>query len=278
MVETTGLTSDRIFYPDSDGQPMAESDATRDYLLYCVEVLRLYFKSRPNVYVSGNLFIYYEQGNPKASISPDVFVIFGVNNRKRRSYKTWQEGGKLPDFVMEITSGSTKRQDEEDKPRLYASLGIEEYFQYDPTADYLKPQLRGSRLIDRTYQPLPLETTPEGIHYIHSRVLGLDLQLHSPYVELGIVPLVQELRFYDPKTGTKLLSRDELEQVRELLQQENEMIQHERDAAQQERDAAQQERDAAQQERDAAQQERDAAQRRAEELATRLRELGIDPG
>ncbi|NJN59087.1 MAG: Uma2 family endonuclease [Leptolyngbyaceae cyanobacterium SL_5_9] len=256
MVETTGLPSDRIFYPDSDGQPMTESDATRDYLLYCVEVLRLYFKSRPNVYVSGNLFIYYEEGNPKASISPDVFVVFGVNNRKRRSYKTWQEGGKLPNFVMEITSRTTKRQDEEDKPRLYASLGVEEYFQYDPTADYLKPQLRGFWLSDRTYQPLPLQTTPEGIQYIHSQVLGLDLQLYSPYFELGIAPLAQELRFYDSKTGTKLLSRDELEQVREVLQQENETLQQERDTAQQERDAAQQ---------------------RAEELVARLRELGVEP-
>jgi len=284
MVDTTGLPSDRIFYPDSDGQPMAESDATRDYLLYCVEVLRLYFKSRLNVYVSGNLFIYYEEGNPKASVSPDVFVIFGVSNRKRRSYKTWQEGGKLPDFVLEITSRSTKRQDEEEKPRLYANLGIEEYFQYDPTADYLRPQLRGFQLIDRTYQPLPMQTTPERIQYIHSSVLGLDLQLHSPYVELGIAPLAQDLRFYDPQTKTKLLSRDEIEQVREVLQQKNEMIQQERDAAQQERDAAQQERDAAQQERNAAQQERDAAQQernaaqqRAERLAARLRELGIDP-
>ncbi|MGF1571073.1 MAG: Uma2 family endonuclease [Nodosilinea sp.] len=271
MVETTGLTSDRIFYPDCDGQPMTESDATRDYLLHCVQVLQLYFKGRPNIYVSGNLFIYYEEGNPKACLSPDVFVIFGVSSRKRRSYKTWQEGGKLPSFVLEITSRSTKRQDQEDKPRLYSRLGVEEYFQYDPTADYLNPQLRGSRLIDGVYQPLPMETTPEGIQYIRSHILGLDLQLHSPYVELGIVPLAQELRFYDPATGAKLLTREEVEQVREALQREKDLIQ-------QERDAAQQERDAAQQERDAAQQERDAAQQRAEELAARLRELGIDPG
>ncbi|NJL47073.1 MAG: Uma2 family endonuclease [Leptolyngbyaceae cyanobacterium SM2_5_2] len=255
MAETTGLVSNRIIYPDSDGQPMTESDATRDYLLYCVEVLRLYFKSRPNVYVSGNLFVYYEEGNPKASISPDVFVIFGVSHRKRRSYKTWQEGGKLPNFVLEITSRSTKRQDEEEKPCLYASLGVEEYFQYDPTADYLNPQLRGSQLVNGTYQPLPLVSTVSGLPYIHSSVLGLDLQLHPPYPELGLAPAAQALRFYDPKTGTKLLSREELEQLREALQEENELIQQERDAAQQERDAAQQ---------------------RAEELAARLRELGID--
>ncbi|WP_008318383.1 Uma2 family endonuclease [Leptolyngbya sp. PCC 6406] len=263
MAETTGLISDPILYPDSDGQPMTESDATRDYLLYCVEVLRLYFKGRSNVYVSGNLFVYYEEGNPKAAISPDVFVIFGVSNRKRRSYKTWQEGGKLPNFVLEVTSRSTKRQDEVEKPRLYASLGVQEYFQYDPTADYLNPQLRGAQLVDGTYQPLPLASTAAGLPYIHSAVLGLDLQLHPPYPELGLAPAAQALRFYDPQTGTKLLSRDELEQLREALQEENGLIQQDRDAAQQERDAAQQ--------------ERDAAQQRAETLAARLRELGIDP-
>ncbi|MBW4483155.1 MAG: Uma2 family endonuclease [Tildeniella torsiva UHER 1998/13D] len=263
MAEPTGLISDRIIYPDADGQPMTESDATRDYLIYCVEVLRLYFKSRPNVYVSGNLFIYYEEGNPKAAVSPDVFVIFGVSNRQRRSYKTWQEDGKLPNFVLEITSRTTKRQDEDEKPRLYASLGVEEYFQYDPTADYLNPQLRGSQLIDGSYQPLTLNATPEGIPFIHSRVLGLDLQLHSPYAGLGIAPLPKALRFYDPTTTTKLLNREEVEQVREALEQENELMQQERDTAQQERDAAQQ--------------ERDAAQQRAAALAARLRELGIDP-
>ncbi|WP_008307870.1 Uma2 family endonuclease [Leptolyngbya sp. PCC 6406] len=249
MAETTGLIPDPILYPDSDGQPMTESDATRDYLLYCVEVLRLYFKGRSHVYVSGNLFIYYEEGNPKAAMSPDVFVIFGVSNRKRRSYKTWQEGGKLPNFVLEITSRSTKRQDEVEKPRLYASLGVQEYFQYDPTADYLNPQLRGAQLVDGTYQPLPLSSTAAGLPYIHSAVLGLDLQLHPPYPKLGLAPAAQALRFYDPQTGIKLLSRDELEQLREALQEENGLIQ----------------------------QERDAAQKRAEALAARLRELGIDP-
>jgi Uma2 family endonuclease len=262
MAETSKLISEPIVYPETDGQPMTESDATRDYLIYCVEVLRLYFKSRQNIYVSGNLFIYYEEGNPRASVSPDVFVIFGVSNRQRRSYKAWQEGGKLPSFVLEITSRTTKRQDQEEKPKLYASLGVEEYVQYDPTADYLKPQLQGARLVEGVYQSLPLRATAEGIPYLHSQVLGLDLQLHDPYPALGLAPLPRALRFYDPETGTKLLNREEVEQERVALEQENAIIQQERDAAQQERDAAQM--------------ERDAALRRAEELAARLRDLGVD--
>ncbi|GAB4234569.1 MAG: Uma2 family endonuclease [Elainellaceae cyanobacterium] len=260
-----------VFYPESDGQPMTESDATRDYLIYCVEVLRLYFQSRRQVYVSGNLFIYYQEGNPQAVVSPDVFVIFGVNNRQRRSYKTWQEGGKLPAFILEVTSFSTRKQDEVEKPSLYARLGVQEYFQYDPTADYLNPQLKGRCLREGQYEPLAVEYTADQTPFIHSAVLGLDLQLQTPVQQgLGVAPLPKELRFYDPQTGMKLLSRQEVEQARDLAQQE-------RDLAQQERDLAQQERDLAQQERNLAQQERDLAQQRAEQLAARLRELGLDP-
>ena len=246
-----------VIYPETDGQPMTESDATRDYLIYAVEVLRLYFQSRRNVYVSGNLFIYYQEGNPQAVVSPDVFVIFGVSDRKRRSYKTWQEAGKLPAFILEITSLTTKKQDDVEKPKLYASLGAQEYFQYDPTADYLNPQLKGCHLVDGNYQPLPLQVTADQTPFIHSAVLGLDLQLQLPnYSGLSVVPLPKELRFYDPQAGLKLLSRQEAEHQRIQVEQE---------------------RDLAQQERDLAQQERDLAKQQAAQLAAKLRELGIDP-
>lgn len=244
------LASSPVFYLEADGQPMTESDATRDYLIYCIEVLRLFFYSRRNIYVSGNLFLYYQEGNPKAVVSPDVFVVFGVSNRKRRSYQTWQEDGKLPAFILEITSRTTRKQDEVEKPNLYASLGVPEYFQYDPTADYLNPQLRGFQLVDRAYQPLPLQATSEGVPFIHSPVLGLDLQLQTPTSPtIATAPLPKELRFYDPQTGLKLLSREEVEQAREQAEQE----------------------------RDLAQQERDLAEQRAAQLAARLRELGVDP-
>ncbi|MEL6136330.1 MAG: Uma2 family endonuclease [Cyanobacteria bacterium J06628_6] len=175
----TAPSSGPVIYPESDGKPLAESDPTRDYLLYSVEALRLYFRGRSNVYVSGNLFIYYEEGNPKAVLAPDVFVIFGVSNRKRRIYQSWKEGDKLPAFVLEVTSKTTRKQDQETKPQLYASLGVQEYFQYDPTADYLNPQLQADYLVDGNYQPQPLQYTADQIPYIHSRVLGLDLQLHT---------------------------------------------------------------------------------------------------
>ncbi|MEB3291564.1 MAG: Uma2 family endonuclease [Synechococcales bacterium] len=207
-----------IEYPESDGQPMTESDPTRDYLLYCVAVLESYFRSRRQVYVSGNLFIYYEQGNPKKVISPDVFVIFGVRKCKRRSYKTWEEGDQLPSFILEVTSRTTQRQDEVEKPALYERLGVMEYFQYDPTGDYLQPQLKGQRLVNGLYQPIALQPRSGGF-YMHSQELGLDLCLQMPQA-IGfsqpapqpVLPL--ELRFCDPKTNSFLLSYQELEEAR----------------------------------------------------------------
>ncbi|MDF2386838.1 Uma2 family endonuclease [Nostoc ellipsosporum NOK] len=195
-------------YPDSDGKPMAESDPARDYLIYAVEALDIYFQEQENAYVSGNLFIYYKKGIPSAVIAPDVFVVFGVEKKKRFSYKVWQEGGKVPSFVLEITSAITQENDEEDKPKKYALLGVQEYFQYDPTADYLNPQLKGSSLVGSKYQPMTSNFLPDGILSIHSQVLGLDLRLING-----------ELRFFDPETGKKLLSHKETEQARQQAEQ-----------------------------------------------------------
>jgi Uma2 family endonuclease len=239
---------DLVIYPESDGQPITESDPTRDYLLYCVAVLEAFFKSRPQVYVSGNLFVYYQEGNTSKSISPDVFVVFGVSKRKRRSYKTWQEGGKLPSFVMEITSLSTKKQDAVEKPQLYASLGVQEYFQYDPTGDYLLPQLSGKRLINGEYEPLPLIVQSNGLELIHSAVLGLDLYLR-PALEPAFtsdpdISLAKELRFYDPQTGVWLLSYEESEQdrlqARQALTQTQQALAQEQQASAQTQQALEQ--------------------------------------
>ncbi|MBG1258356.1 Uma2 family endonuclease [Nostoc commune] len=197
-----------IIYPSSDGKPMAESDPARDYLIYAVEALDIYFQDRNDVYVSGNLFVYYKKSIPSAVVAPDVFVVFEVAKRKRVSYKVWEEGGKVPNFILEITSASTQENDEEDKPKKYSLLGVQEYFQYDPTGDYLNPQLKGSYLFEGKYQPITSKFLPDGVSSIHSEALGLDLRLING-----------ELRFFDPQTGKKLLSHKETEQARQQAEQ-----------------------------------------------------------
>lgn len=205
------LDLEDLEYPDADGKPMAESDPTRDYLIYGVVALREYFSNRLDAYISGNLFIYHKQGVPDAVIAPDVFVVFGVEKKQRRSYKVWQEGGIVPAFVMEITSKTTQEQDEIDKPHKYQNMGVLEYFQYDPTGDYLKPQIKGLRLVQGQYQPIPPSYLPDGSTSLLSQALGLELRVTAG-----------ELRFYDPQ-GQKLLSPEEkaeaLQQTEQTLQQ-----------------------------------------------------------
>ena len=227
-----------IEYPDEDGKPMAEGDIQCSYLIYARSALRLYFQNRPDVYVAGNLFIYYEQGNPESVVAPDTFVVFGVENGDRRSYKTWEENDKTPDFVLEITSKTTRSKDQGAKKGIYSFLGVREYYQYDPTGDYLTPQLQGLRLVDGNYFPVATMTLPDGTVSLPSEVLGLELRIKSG-----------EMRFYESATGKTLLSYEE------------------QAAAQQAAEQAQQIAEQAQQ----------VAEEKAQRLAAKLRELNIDP-
>lgn len=198
----TGYLPQPIEYPDSDGQPMAESDFQFVPLAYAVESLKQYFQARSDVYVAGNIFLYFEEGRPSKVVAPDVLVIIGAEKRKRHSIKLWEEP-KAPDFVLEITSNSTRSADQGSKKGTYEFLGVTEYFCYDPTGDYLKPSLRGFRLEDGLYSPIaPTEQSPTKI-VVRSQTLDLDLQVTGP-----------EFRFVDPKTGQVLPNLAESELLR----------------------------------------------------------------
>ncbi|MGH2412694.1 MAG: Uma2 family endonuclease, partial [Microcystaceae cyanobacterium] len=183
-------------------------DAQRDSLIEAVQLLGIYFQDREDVYVSGNLFIYYEEGNPEAVVAPDTFVILGIPKRRRRSYKVWEENNKTPDFVLEISSKSTRSKDQGAKKGIYAFLEISEYFQYDPTGDYLKPQLQGLRFRAGNYLPIPSISLPDGTLSLRSEVLELDLRLESG-----------KLRFYNPIKGEKLMNYEESERARVQLEE-----------------------------------------------------------
>ncbi|MEH1810525.1 Uma2 family endonuclease [Nostoc sp.] len=197
-----------IEYPDENGKPMAEGDIQFSYLAYGINTLQIYFQNDPDVYVAGNLFIYYEKGYPESVVAPDVFVVFGVENRDRRSYKTWEENNQIPNFVLEITSKTTRSKDQGAKKGIYAFLGVREYFQYDPTGDYLNPQLQGLQLVDGNYFPVATNILPGGTLSLSSEVLGLELRL-----EAG------KLRFYNPATGQTLVTHEEEATARQAAEE-----------------------------------------------------------
>ena len=90
-----------------------------------------------------------------------MFVVLGVSNADRSSYRLWEER-KGPDFVLEITSRTTYREDQGRKRELYCSLGVREYWQYDPTRDYLEPPLQGLELSAGEYRGLPGRELADG--------------------------------------------------------------------------------------------------------------------
>ncbi len=134
-----------IYYPESDGKPMAETDVHREQMNYLIETLKVHFQSRSDVYVSGNIMFYYEEGNPRKVFSPDVMVSFGVSGEYRRTYKLWEEAV-FPQVVFEISSRGTWGEDLNKKWLLFQQFGVREYYIFDPEYDYLPEPLIAYRL------------------------------------------------------------------------------------------------------------------------------------
>ncbi len=267
--------------PLEDFEPMPEGDKQRRNLSYTTEALRLWFEKQQNVYVSGNLFIRYEQELTEKRIAPDTFVVFGMSNEDRVSYKIGEDGGKAPSFVLEITSKGTVTKDRKQNPLIYRDLGVKEYFQYDPSGEYLKPTaLQCVRLENGEYVAIAPSVLPDGTLSLHSEVLGLDLHL---YPNLGF-------RFFDPISNQILRSYAEAEFERVFEQRARFQAELERsfehqarleaEAAQQQAEAGKQQAEAAQQQAEAIATQATLAQQQTEQKAQRLAEMlkamGID--
>lgn len=173
---------DGIYYPESDGKPLAETDLHRIVIVNTYQKLEAYYDDRDDVYVSGNLLIYDVPGKTRRSISPDVMVVFGIEKKMRRTYKIWEEG-KAPDFVMEVTSRSTYKNDLRKKKTRYAHMGVREYFLYDPERSYLSDSLIGFRLNDDGKYDAISSSQDNGIL---SAVLGIEFSIQGDDVGLYV--------------------------------------------------------------------------------------------
>ena len=199
-----------IEYPSSDGEPMAETKAQYVALTDTVSALENHYISRPDVFVGGDMLMYYRMNDNRTSVAPDVFVVIGATGKHYRdSWIVWREG-KAPDFVMEIASSSTWRRDAAEKRDIYAEMGVSEYWRYDPIGSFFSPELVGERLVGGEYQPIALETDSDGILRGRSDVLTLDI-----CAKPGL-----ELRLYDPEGGRWLLTHRESEEARQAAEEE----------------------------------------------------------
>jgi Uma2 family endonuclease len=226
-----------IDYPESDGQPMGETDKHRQLMIDLIEALKTYFAADPQVYVSGNLMCYYEENNSKVSISPDVFVVRGAAKHERRIYKFWEEP--VPNVVVEVSSKKTRKEDFGKKKDIYAWLGVREYFVFDPEAK-LRAPLRAFRL--------------HGTELVEEMVVGQRVMSYE--LGLEVVQTKGTLRLYNPRTKALLLTPAE-------------------SYARAEQEATRAAQEATRANEEAARADEEAA--RAARLAARLRALGLDP-
>jgi len=187
---TPALAEGEIVYPDSDGMGLPDGDPQREVMIAVLQILERRFAADTDVYVSGNNFVYYVEGDPAQVFSPDVMVVKGVPRRLRDNYKLWEEGDRAPNFVLEIAAKTTYDKDLGRNKSLYRLLGIQEYFLFDHTGGkYFKPPLQGFRLTGGRWVSVAAGNVAR------SQELGIEFR----FVE-------GELHLHDMGTGERLLS------------------------------------------------------------------------
>lgn len=176
--------------PYDDGEPM-ETPWHRSAMNLLIECIECHWHGRKDYFVGGNMFMYFsaERVFHKDFRGPDVFVVRGVDHdRPRLSWVSWQEGGRLPNVIIELSSPSTRQTDRIEKYRLYGErMRVPEYFIYDPTDD----SLAGWRLSNGGYDT-PLEVEPD------TRIWSKELELYlGPWVSFYHGYTNRWLRFFD---------------------------------------------------------------------------------
>jgi Uma2 family endonuclease len=163
----------------SDGEPL-ETEWHAQQIPLLKEVIRqaMAERGRRDFFVGGNMFVYYsvEQARDVAKgrpyfRGPDVFWVGGAEPRGfRKAWVAWEEGGRLPDVIIELLSPSTAEIDRTVKKDLYAQVfRTTEYYLYEPETQTLE----GFRLAGRTYRPMVLD----GQGRLWSEQLGVSLGL-----------------------------------------------------------------------------------------------------
>ncbi len=209
-------TLDYVSLDYDPDKPVLKPDAMQQnlQLLAIFSLLQAHvtdFNRRPDVFLDANTIICYDPRNLNVRVSPDVYLAFGVDAqaiRPRKLYLPW-EVGKPPDWVLEIASSSTGREDTGRKRHIYAQIGVPEYWRFDPTVEgeYHGARLAGERLVGGMYRPLPLTTAPDGILKGYSPVLGLSLCWDDGWP-----------RLYDPVAGSYLESWQEVAAERDAAE------------------------------------------------------------
>ena len=128
--------------------------------------------------VSGPAFVANE------SRYPDLLVAFDVDPvayETRNGYVV-SEQGKPPDFVMEVASRRTASDDLGVKKDYYERIGVGELWLFDGKGEFYGFTLRGYRLAETGYEPIPVDEVRPGVFQGYSVALGLILRAENDYL------------------------------------------------------------------------------------------------
>ena len=200
------------FYPSSNGEPMAETDWHRKLLMELLQIIEHHFREHEDIYVSGDLLIYYKMGDNTKSVAPDVFVVQGVAKKQRGTYLTWEESH-TPDFVLELASPSTVQHDLTAKKDLYESvLKVKEYYIYDPLHQ-IQPHFMGFRLVAGVYQEIAFvnERLPSEVLNLELGERDGTLRMYDPTIERWLVPPAERAEHAEERAEQEALARQHAE-------------------------------------------------------------------
>jgi Uma2 family endonuclease len=246
----------RVKLIDSDGEPL-ESDWHVLQIGLLRNIVAYHFQGREDYYAAGNMFVYYcvEQARKRHYRGPDFFFVNGASRLPlRRYWCVWQEGGRYPNFIIELLSPPTAQVDRTTKKDLYERIfRTHEYVCYDPETEKLEGWRLDSHLRYRAIVPdergwLWIEELGVWLATWQGKLLGFDKVW---------------VRFFD-KDGRLIPTFDEASEAKA-------------DAAQANADAAQANADAAQANADAEKARADAAEAELRRLKERLAEQGSKP-
>ena len=131
-MQVPAIKKQKVFYPESDGQPMAENTLQYEWIVLIKQGLESVFLNRDDVFIAADLFWYPVEGENTIRLAPDVMVALGRPKGKRGSYQQWKEGNTAPQVVFEILSPSNRPLEMSRKLQFYEQYGVLEYYIYDP--------------------------------------------------------------------------------------------------------------------------------------------------
>jgi Uma2 family endonuclease len=247
------LESEDIAFPPGDlwsDEPPLESELHLRQILLLIQALEWLWRTdgpspKTDYYAFGNLTIYYNQNQLKSQDfrGPDFFVVLGANPKPRKSWVVWEEGGKYPNVIIELLSGSTAKVDRGEKKQIYQdTFRTPDYFWFDPQS----LEFRGFHLVDGRYQ----ELLPDERGWLWSEQLKLFLGIQD-----------SQLRFFTPEGELVNVPREVVEIEQQRAEEERQRAEAEQQRAEEERQRAEAEQQRAEEERQRA----EAEQQRAEE-------------